>query len=176
MGVISVIWVFFGFSLAFGTDLGHFVGDPFTYFMFQNVGCEVQDELTLALGLTIPLALYALFQMKFAIISPSLITGSFAERVRFSSYLIFHHSVPHCAHSLPYICVTTNKTSLSSPPSCSLSLSLFFSIPFAPSPPALEAECTFSATIVATFSFIIGPFGCCAVTQLHLKAFYSHVH
>ena len=45
--------------------------------------------MTHALAPTIPLALFALFQMKFAIITPSLITGSFAERVRFSSYMVF---------------------------------------------------------------------------------------
>jgi Amt family ammonium transporter len=88
MGVISVLWVFFGFSLAFGGDLGHFIGNPLTYFMFENVGAA-NDALSMSLGLTIPLALYALFQMKFAIITPSLITGSFAERVRFSGYLFF---------------------------------------------------------------------------------------
>lgn len=85
MGVISVIWVVFGFSLAFGSDMGHFIGNPTTFFMFKNVG-GATDAL---LAPTIPLALYALFQMKFAIITPSLITGSFAERVRFSAYLVF---------------------------------------------------------------------------------------
>ncbi len=85
MGVISVIWVFFGFSLAFGDDIGHFIGDPATFFMFKNVGAATNALL----APTIPLALYALFQMKFAIITPSLITGSFAERVRFSGYLVF---------------------------------------------------------------------------------------
>ncbi|WP_321480917.1 ammonium transporter [uncultured Bacteroides sp.] len=85
MGIISVIWVVFGFSLAFGTDIGSFVGNPMTFFMFQGVGAKT-DAL---LSPTIPLALFALFQMKFAIITPSLITGSFAERVRFSSYLVF---------------------------------------------------------------------------------------
>jgi Amt family ammonium transporter len=89
MGVISVIWVFFGFSLAFGRDVGHFIGHPITYFMFNHVDGGVHDEFSKAIGLTIPLALYALFQMKFAIITPSLITGSFAERVRFSGYLFF---------------------------------------------------------------------------------------
>ncbi len=89
MGIISVIWVFFGFSLAFGSDLGHFVGNPTTFFMFKGVGGGIDDDLSQALGLTIPLALYALFQMKFAIITPSLITGSFAERVRFSGYMVF---------------------------------------------------------------------------------------
>ena len=85
MGIISVLWVAFGFSLAFGEDVGVFIGNPATYFMFKDVGAKVDSYL----APTIPLALYALFQMKFAIITPSLITGSFAERVRFSAYLVF---------------------------------------------------------------------------------------
>ena len=85
MGIISVLWVAFGFSLAFGEDVGGFIGNPATYFMFKDVGAKVDTYL----APTIPLALYALFQMKFAIITPSLITGSFAERVRFSAYLVF---------------------------------------------------------------------------------------
>lgn len=85
MGIVSVIWVVFGFSLAFGNDIGGFIGDPTQFFMFQNVGAKTYEYLTP----TIPLALYALFQMKFAIITPSLITGSFAERVRFSAYMVF---------------------------------------------------------------------------------------
>lgn len=91
MGIISVIWVVVGFSLSFGEDLGGLgiLGDPRTYFLFKGVGGEATDYLSASLGLTIPLSLYALFQMKFAIITPSLITGSFAERVRFSAYTIF---------------------------------------------------------------------------------------
>ncbi len=85
MGVISVIWVVCGFSLAFGDDVGGFIGNPGTFFMFHNVGAKIDETL----APTIPLALFALFQMKFAIITPSLITGSFAERVRFSGYLVF---------------------------------------------------------------------------------------
>ncbi len=95
MGVVSVLWVLFGFSLAFGQDIGHVVGNPATFFMFDGVGVRnVTDpsaEWT-QIGMvttTIPLALFALFQMKFAIITPSLITGSFAERVRFTGYLLF---------------------------------------------------------------------------------------
>jgi ammonia channel protein AmtB len=59
--------------------------------MFQNVGAEVYTTPAgnVLGGATIPLALFALFQMKFAIITPSLITGSFAERVRFSAYMFF---------------------------------------------------------------------------------------
>ncbi|MDY4943131.1 MAG: ammonium transporter [Candidatus Limisoma sp.] len=85
MGIISVLWVAFGFSLAFGEDVGGFIGNPATFFMFKDVGAKVDTYL----APTIPLALYALFQMKFAIITPSLITGSFAERVRFSAYMVF---------------------------------------------------------------------------------------
>ena len=85
MGVISVLWVVVGFSLAFGDDLGGVLGNPATFFMFKGVGANVDTYL----APTIPLALYALFQMKFAIITPSLITGSFAERMRFSAYIVF---------------------------------------------------------------------------------------
>lgn len=89
MGIISLIWVFCGFSLSFGEDLGGVIGNPCTYFFMQNVGGQATDYLAQNMGLTIPLALFALFQMKFAIITPSLITGSFAERVHFSGYLVF---------------------------------------------------------------------------------------
>lgn len=101
MGVVSVIWVVFGFGLAFGDDWLHIIGNPVDFFMFNNVGVQnvtaaeserIATEVGGSIGLattTIPLALFALFQMKFAIITPSLITGSFAERVRFSGYLIF---------------------------------------------------------------------------------------
>jgi Amt family ammonium transporter len=84
MGVISVLWIVVGFSLAFGDDLGGMglVGDPSTYFMFNRV-------LDAPLFGTIPLVLFAFFQLKFAIITPALITGTFAERIRFKSYILF---------------------------------------------------------------------------------------
>lgn len=87
MGIISVLWVVVCFSLCFGEDVGGLgiIGNPMTYFMFNNVNGEPNP----ALAPTIPLSLYAIFQMKFAIITPSLITGSFAERVRFSGYMVF---------------------------------------------------------------------------------------
>ena len=85
MGVVSVVWVVVGFSLSFGSDIGGVIGNPFDFFMFKGVGAKTYA----ALAPTIPLALFALFQMKFAIITPSLITGSFAERVKFSAYLVF---------------------------------------------------------------------------------------
>lgn len=85
MGVISVLWVVVGFSLAFGESIGGFIGDPTTFFMFNNV----LDGAPWVMAPTIPLVLFAIFQLKFAIITPALITGTFAERVKFKSYIIF---------------------------------------------------------------------------------------
>lgn len=93
MGFVSVLWVVFGFSLAFGDDIGHIIGNPGQFLFFDSVGAtDNPSDATSQIGLataTIPLALFALFQMKFAIITPSLITGAFAERVHFSGYLLF---------------------------------------------------------------------------------------
>src|SRR6476469_4306938 len=85
MAVISILWTVVGFSLAFGTSIHGLIGDPRTFFMFTRVGALTHPDL----APTIPLVVFALFQLKFAIITPALITGSFAERVRFSSYLLF---------------------------------------------------------------------------------------
>ena len=85
LGVISLLWVVVGFSLAFGDSIGGLIGNPLTFFMLDGVGSATHPDL----APTIPLLLFALFQLKFAIITPALITGAFAERVRFSSYLLF---------------------------------------------------------------------------------------
>lgn len=85
MGVISIVWIVVGFSLAFGDSIGGLIGDPTSFFMFQNV----LDGKPWSLAPTIPLVLFAFFQLKFAIITPALITGTFAERIRFKSYVIF---------------------------------------------------------------------------------------
>ena len=85
MGVISMLWILVGFSLAFGDSIRGVIGNPLTFFMFTRVGAQTHPDL----APTIPLILFALFQLKFAIITPALITGSFAERVRFASYLLF---------------------------------------------------------------------------------------
>ena len=82
MIIVTVLWVIIGFSLSFGTSIGGFIGNPTDYFMFKNVG------ITTAWG-TIPFMLFALFQAKFAIITPALITGAFAERIRFWAYMLF---------------------------------------------------------------------------------------
>ena len=83
MGVVAILWVFVGYSLAFGEDIGGIIGNPTTYAFFKGVGASPEE------GSTIPHLLFAMFQMKFAVITPALITGSFAERVRFRSYILF---------------------------------------------------------------------------------------
>ncbi len=85
MAVISLLWVVVGFSLSFGESFHGLIGDPRTFFMFSGVGGDTHPDL----APTIPLMLFALFQLKFAIITPALITGAFAERVRFKAYVLF---------------------------------------------------------------------------------------
>ena len=85
LGVISVVWVFIGFSLAFGDSFYGIIGDPRTFMNFDNVTLSPHPEF----GSSIPFLLFALFQLKFAIITPALISGSFAERIRFRSYILF---------------------------------------------------------------------------------------
>jgi len=90
LGVISMLWYTVGFSLAFGDSIGGFIGNPMTFFMFNNVGTASHPSLGHSLGgVAIPFVLFAAFQLKFAVITPALITGSFAERVRFWGYLVF---------------------------------------------------------------------------------------
>src|SRR5438045_8142753 len=91
MAVISILWIVVGFSLAFGDSVHGLIGSPLTFFMFSRVGAQTHPDL----AATIPLVVFALFQLKFAIITPALITGSFAERVRFTSYLLFMRSEEH---------------------------------------------------------------------------------
>lgn len=87
LGIVSLLWYVVGFSLAFGDDMYGLgiCGDPRTFFMFSNVGTAPHPTL----GAGLPLVLFAAFQLKFAIITPALITGSFAERVRFWGYVVF---------------------------------------------------------------------------------------
>ena len=87
MGLITVIWVIFGFSLAFGDDVNGLgiIGDPSTFFMMKGM----IGNASWSLMPTIPIVLFAMFQLKFAVITPALITGAFAERIKFNSYLIF---------------------------------------------------------------------------------------
>jgi len=85
LGVISVLWIVVGFSLAFGDSIYGIIGNPFTYANFNNVSLNPNPDF----AETIPFLLFALFQLKFAIITPALITGSLTERIRFRSYILF---------------------------------------------------------------------------------------
>lgn len=84
-GVISVLWVAVGFSLAFGESIHGLIGNPATYLFFQGVN----SGHSWAGAPTIPLTLFALFQLMFAIITPGLVVGAVAERIRFTSYILF---------------------------------------------------------------------------------------
>lgn len=85
LSVITILWFVVGFSLSFGDSIGGLIGNPFSFFLFDNVGTAAHP----AIGSSVPFILFAAFQLKFAIIAPALITGGFAERVRFWGYLLF---------------------------------------------------------------------------------------
>lgn len=87
-GVVSVLWVTVGYSLCFGETMGGFIGNPMTHFMFKNVASGA-PALQGGAVLTIPLLLFALFQLMFAIITPGLVVGAVAERIKFSAYILF---------------------------------------------------------------------------------------
>ena len=83
IALISVQWVLFGYTLAFGTDRGGLIGG-LDFLGLRNVGLEPSRYAP-----TVPHLAFAAFQMMFAIITPALITGTFVERVRFKTFLVF---------------------------------------------------------------------------------------
>lgn len=84
-GIVGVLWIICGFSLAFGDSLGGLIGNPGTYAFYQGV----KSGAPWAGAPTIPLTLFSLFQLMFAIITPGLVVGAVAERIRFTSYVLF---------------------------------------------------------------------------------------
>jgi Amt family ammonium transporter len=84
LGIVSVLWVLIGYTLAFGPDKGGLIGS-LEWLGFSGVGQEPYEPLSA----TIPHSLFATFQMMFAVITPALITGAFAERMKFSGYVAF---------------------------------------------------------------------------------------
>ncbi|MDE3185370.1 MAG: ammonium transporter [Bacteroidota bacterium] len=84
-GIVSILWITVGYSLAFGDSIGGFIGNPLTHLFFKGVNSGAPWSL----APSIPLLLFALFQLMFAIITPSLVVGAVAERTRFSSYVLF---------------------------------------------------------------------------------------
>jgi Amt family ammonium transporter len=86
LAIVSVVWVLVGFSLAFGPDLnGSGLIGNLDYVGFMGVGLIPSTVY----GTTIPFVLFAAFQLMFAAITPALITGAFAERKRFASFVLF---------------------------------------------------------------------------------------
>lgn len=83
MGVVTILWVLYGYSMAFGPDIGHVIGS-LKWFGLNGVGIEPSSYAP-----TIPHVLFMIFQMMFAIITPALITGAVAERFKFKTYLAF---------------------------------------------------------------------------------------
>ncbi|MGN6421109.1 MAG: ammonium transporter [Pseudobacter sp.] len=81
-GVVSILWVVVGYSLCFGPSIGGVIGDPTTHFFFKGVASGEPWG-------TIPRSLFAVFQLMFAIITPGLVVGAVAERIRFTSYILF---------------------------------------------------------------------------------------
>lgn len=83
MGLVTLIWAVAGFSFAFGHDIKGFIGG-FDYLFMSNISFDAIYP-----GTSIPVWAFFIFQMMFSIITPALITGGFADRVKFSSYLVF---------------------------------------------------------------------------------------
>src|SRR5436190_15806762 len=84
-GIVGVLWIVVGFSLSFGDSIGGFIGDPRTFLFFKGV----KSHAAWPLANTMPLTLFSLFQLMFAIITPGLVVGAVAERIRFTSYVMF---------------------------------------------------------------------------------------
>ena len=84
-GIVSVLWIVVGYSLCFGDDIGHFIGNPMTHLFYKGVNSGEPWSL----APTIPKTLFSLFQLMFAIITPALVVGAVAERIRFTSFVLF---------------------------------------------------------------------------------------
>lgn len=96
MGVVTLLWVTFGYSLAFGDDVGNIAGNPTQYFGLKGligvngtVASDSRSATPIALAGTLPQTVFAAFQLTFAIITVALISGAVAERLKFGSWTIF---------------------------------------------------------------------------------------
>lgn len=84
-GVVGVLWIVVGYSLCFGKSLGGFIGNPFTHLFYKGVASGEPWSL----APSIPKSLFSVFQLMFAIITPGLVVGAIAERMRFTAYVLF---------------------------------------------------------------------------------------
>lgn len=104
MGVVTVLWALYGYSMAFGNDKFNVVGDPTQYFGLKGIiggnasaavaadpsaGVEAADAVNIPLAGTIPMSVFVAFQLMFAIITVALISGAVADRLKFGGWLLF---------------------------------------------------------------------------------------
>lgn len=84
-GVVGVLWIVVGYSLCFGDSIAGFIGNPMTHLFYKGVASGEPWSL----APTIPKSLFSVFQLMFAIITPGLVVGAIAERMRFVAYVLF---------------------------------------------------------------------------------------
>ncbi len=104
MGIVTVLWVLYGYSMAFGNDVSNLFGDPTQYFGLKGLiggnaveavaadpaaGTEAVEEVKIALFGTIPQTVFVAFQLMFAIITVALVSGAVADRLKFGAWLAF---------------------------------------------------------------------------------------
>jgi Amt family ammonium transporter len=104
MGVVTVLWVLYGYSLSFGNDKFNFIGDPTQYWGLKGLiagnakaavaadpatGTAAADAVNIPLAGTIPQLVFVMFQLMFAIITVALVSGAVADRLKFGSWLVF---------------------------------------------------------------------------------------
>jgi Amt family ammonium transporter len=82
LGVVTIQWTLFGYSLAFGPDVGGVIGSG-AHFFLAGVGFDPRP------GMTVPHLLFMVYQLMFAAITPALVSGAFAERISFRGYILF---------------------------------------------------------------------------------------
>ena len=84
-GIVTILWLVVGYSLSFGESIGGIIGNPFTHLFYKDVASGAPWSL----APSIPKPLFSLFQLMFAIITPALVVGAVAERIRFTSFILF---------------------------------------------------------------------------------------
>ncbi|BBZ27841.1 putative ammonia channel [Mycolicibacterium madagascariense] len=104
MGIVTVLWVLYGYSMSFGNDVGNFMGNPTQYFGLKGLiggnaaaavaadpatGIAAKAAVDIPLAGTIPQLVFVMFQLMFAIITVALVSGAIADRLKFSAWLVF---------------------------------------------------------------------------------------
>ncbi len=169
MGLISLQWVLFGYTLAFGPSINGLIGG-LNHLGLEGIGAEPNADYST----TIPALAFAAFQMTFAVITPALITGAFVERVNFKAYLVFallwstlvYDPLAHSVWAVGGICcVFREHWTLPAVPSCiSRQVSQRWLSPWRFAPGVVLAAClskrtTFPFTVLGAGLLWVGWFG-----------------